>query len=432
MERSRGQNSHQIFGIPSQDLQKKKKSNLSRFPCTSESVHGMLLNVGLTLYRRHLASCQVHQLPLKARQKRQFAACNCPIWIYGRTGSIMVPRQSLGTRDMKEAEAKRTRLAADEYDKTVHGFSLTESIDQFLASHALVVGEVVMQQYKLLLTRLADYCSSRGVVYMRDLTVDALEGFKVRGFPDVKDSTRATAVSKMRCFLREAYRRGWIAEPLVEKVRPFPVVLEQKNPFTDEEVQQLLKGALLLRRGRTTYGRDPETFQLLLRLMIETGMRVSDAVRFDPKNLQRGTRLWIYTYLQTKRQKGAPLRPIEAYISDGLKQAIDKCQWLSAERPFLIAVASKYKPGLEVYEIMQRIGSKVGIADCRPHRLRDTFAVQALLRGMNLEDVSRLLGHSTVKVTEAHYAKWVAARKLRLEGIVAQTLMNAAGPTLGH
>jgi hypothetical protein len=27
----------------------------------------------------------------------------------------------------------------------------------------------------------------------------------------------------------------------------------------------------------------------------------------------------------------------------------------------------------------------------------------------------RLLGHSSVKVTEAYYAKWVASRKVRLE-----------------
>jgi hypothetical protein len=54
-----------------------------------------------------------------------------------------------------------------------------------------------------------------------------------------------------------------------------------------------------------------------------------------------------------------------------------------------------------------------------------------LLAGFQLEDVSQLLGHSSVKVAEAHYATWVAARKLRLEGIVAQSLVDAQGHALG-
>jgi integrase len=79
---------------------------------------------------------------------------------------------------------------------------------------------------------------------------------------------------------------------------------------------------------------------------------------------------------------------------------------------------------------MQTIGKRCGVDDCRPHRLRDTFAVRALLHGMSLEDVSRLLGHSSVKVTELYYAKWVAARKVRLERLVAQSLVDSLGHAL--
>jgi hypothetical protein len=49
------------------------------------------------------------------------------------------------------------------------------------------------------------------------------------------------------------------------------------------------------------------------------------------------------------------------------------------------------------------------------HRLRDTFAVECLLAGVPLERVSILLGHSTVKVTERHYAPWIQKRQQQLE-----------------
>jgi len=61
------------------------------------------------------------------------------------------------------------------------------------------------------------------------------------------------------------------------------------------------------------------------------------------------------------------------------------------------------------------------VEDCRPHRLRDTFGVRKLLGGFQLDDVSRLLGHSSVKVTETYCAKWVASRKLRLKRLVAES-----------
>jgi hypothetical protein len=47
--------------------------------------------------------------------------------------------------------------------------------------------------------------------------------------------------------------------------------------------------------------------------------------------------------------------------------------------------------------------------------LRDTFAVEYLLAGMALEEVSRLLGHASVLVTQRHYAPWVLERQKRLE-----------------
>jgi integrase/recombinase XerD len=55
------------------------------------------------------------------------------------------------------------------------------------------------------------------------------------------------------------------------------------------------------------------------------------------------------------------------------------------------------------------------------HRFRDTFAVRLLLKDVPLETVSILLGHSSVKITEKHYAPWVWARQLALEEAVMRT-----------
>jgi len=55
------------------------------------------------------------------------------------------------------------------------------------------------------------------------------------------------------------------------------------------------------------------------------------------------------------------------------------------------------------------------VPDAHAHRFRDTFAVELLLSGVPLERVSVLLGHSSVKITERHYAPWVLERQEQME-----------------
>jgi site-specific recombinase XerD len=42
---------------------------------------------------------------------------------------------------------------------------------------------------------------------------------------------------------------------------------------------------------------------------------------------------------------------------------------------------------------------------CHPHMLRHTFAIEKLLAGASLEDVSLLLAHRSIRVTERHCLK---------------------------
>ncbi len=58
------------------------------------------------------------------------------------------------------------------------------------------------------------------------------------------------------------------------------------------------------------------------------------------------------------------------------------------------------------------------MAGFRPHRLRDTFAVALLTAGVAMEDVSALLGHSSIRTTERHYAPWDRRRRDRLAQVV--------------
>jgi integrase len=322
---------------------------------------------------------------------------------------------------MREAEAKRDALVARGKSEKVHGPRLDDCVEKYLASRERDIDAKTHDQYRTLLDRLAKFCSARGVYFMEELTVDLLEDFKI-ALPgmtkkgNVKTTTLSKSVEKLKTFLTDARRREWIKEGLVDRLTGVRAVYEQKEPFTDEEVGKILEGALALKGGTHGYAKHPETFRAVIDLMLETGMRVGDAVRFDPSKLVKGDSMWVYTFHPLK----TPEKVLEAFLTNRLKKAIEECAWLSPAAPFAYGDYSNSSYlGNEVYERMKSVGKRVGVDDCRPHRLRDTFAVRMLLKGVSIEDVSRLLGHSSVKVTETYYAKWTTARKRRLEGVVA-------------
>src|ERR1035441_2832600 len=384
----------------------------------------------LVLFKRHTKDCAVHKSRVPIDKQRFWMQCDCAIWIHGRTpNGSLVPRQSTGFSDLKRAEALRLSLLEEARDERAGIESLANCIDKYLASRRSQLGDKAYGQTKLLLTRLQDYFSKLGLYAIGDMSADVLEQFKVEGLPTLVETSRSTAVSKLRCFLRHAYRRGWTADALVERVTPTKAVYEQKIPYEPDEVKKILDEALNLKGGRAGYAKQPKTFRLLMELMLETGMRVGDAIQFDPAKLVRGERLWIYSFNPQKKKLTEKMRTIEVFLTDRLKTEIDGCTWLSSTLPFWFpAAASAKNPSYlpnEVYARMQAIGARCGVADCRPHRLRDTFAVEKLLAGMHLEDVSRLLGHSSTKITETYYGRWTARRKVRLERLLAETLVNS-------
>jgi integrase/recombinase XerD len=61
------------------------------------------------------------------------------------------------------------------------------------------------------------------------------------------------------------------------------------------------------------------------------------------------------------------------------------------------------------------------VRDGHSHRFRDRFAVSLLEAGGSLENVSVLLGHSSVRITERHYKPWVKTLQKKLESDVRKS-----------
>jgi integrase len=66
---------------------------------------------------------------------------------------------------------------------------------------------------------------------------------------------------------------------------------------------------------------------------------------------------------------------------------------------------------------MVALGRRAGVPNAHPHKFRDTFAVDMLLRGASPYDVAKMLG-DTIETVEKHYMPFVRELRERVRNIL--------------
>jgi integrase len=61
------------------------------------------------------------------------------------------------------------------------------------------------------------------------------------------------------------------------------------------------------------------------------------------------------------------------------------------------------------------------VAGAYPHKFRHTFAANLLKNRVPVENVAKILGHSSTKVTIQHYSAWIKERQDLLDEDVMKT-----------
>ena len=221
-------------------------------------------------------------------------------------------------------------------------------------------------------------------------------------------STTRLRLSLLRAFFAYALREGWVdRSPMTNVLNP-KVQHNPTLPLNHSEVQTLIRAA----RGH-------EQERALLLLMRYSGLAIRDAVTCKQEHIKDST-------LTLRRAKSGELvivhlpKPVTRSLETIGTDDSPYFFWTGSSEP---VTATKYWR-----KRLQTVAKKAGLDDFRPHRLRDTFAVELLVKGVPIQDVSSLLGHSSVKTTERHYAPWNQARRDRLIQITRKA--NESDPLL--
>lgn len=347
----------------------------------------------LTIYRRHQPPCR--------HTTRRFRNCKCPIWVQGSLRGEYV-RRSLDLRSWEAASDLITAWNASGQIGVVkpEAPTIKEAVEKFLADcQARHLKEPSLKKYRVLLQKkLVPFCEKHGWSRIRQLTLDALRAFRESW--DFAPITHQKNLEFLRAFLRFAEHSGWIAENPGRALKPPKVTPEPTLPFSKTEVKRLLDAC-------ATFNGNGDRLCAMILLLRYSGLRISDAVSLTRDRVANG-KVFLYT-----QKTGTPVWvPVPKKVTQALAA-------MPGEKYFFWSGNGKLKSAIEDWRrSLMSLAKLAVVKDASFHRLRDTFAVELLLAGVPIEQVSILLGHSSIKVTEKHYAPWVRSRQQQLEAAV--------------
>jgi len=365
----------------------------------------------LTLFRLHTKKC----IAGRPRLDRSYRKCHCPVHVEGKCGSDFV-REGLRTTSWQraqqrvmEAEARGSWNPPPEEQKAEPTL-ISEAKKQFLedAEKGRRLSESTLGKYKLMLRELEDFASKKGFRYLKQLDVEALRQF--RDSWKIGPRTAVKKIERVRAFFRFAVESGWIEKNPAKLVRGAATIKDtQKLPFEPSEMERIVEGCRQKELDRCTND-ELLAFVLVLRY---SGLRIGDASMLTEDRFKEND-LYLYT-----QKSGAhvyvPLPPFAMNLVRGIKLRHGKYLFTGPESIRMESAADLWRRRL------RKVFKTAKVPQAHPHRFRHTFAVELLKKGVPIEEVSILLGHSSVRITERHYASWVQARQDLLKAHVSKT-----------
>ena len=285
---------------------------------------------------------------------------------------------------------------------------LAEATDAYLRDmKARDIRSSTLKRYISIFRAWQAYASEKGLSELTDF--DQAEMRALRESWSCKPATQRLQLKLLRAFFTYAVDAGWVRASPVVKLKAPRTRDRPKMPLTKDEVVSLVV---------TAREADKTEEEALILLMRYSGLSIRDAVTL------RRDAIDSHDNLTLRRAKSGELVvvPLHSLAIKALERIGPPNQphffWSGRSKPLS---ATKYWR-----ERLNRVARKAGVQNFTPHRLRHTFAVEFLSAGESIEDLSTLLGHSSVYTTERYYAQWNMARRNRLARIVRE--VNACDP----
>ena len=381
-----------------------------------------------TIYRRHAPTCPIHDQPLN------LANCECPLWIHGRVAGKFI-RKSLDTRKLSTAELRQSDL---ENNRTAGdaplaiaprvtpdgGVPLAYAASEFLAGKTNKASNT-LTLYKRAVNHFLDWADKQEFTLLAHIDLPQVRQYFRECGKNWKRSTSQGRLTHLRVWFNYClHTRRWIQfSPAAARDLNFArakgksATTKQRMPFAPDEITRIL--AAVERMPVATRDRA----RALVYLLLYTGMRISDATFFERAFLTASHTAKYYV-IKTRKLIATPPEVQHPALDALAKLPQSRVYFFQSDRDddyaearqalrdedngeeFSLLMPNYTKRIAFATRLVLRVLQIAGISGAC-HRFRDTFAVTMLMGGTDIYTVSKMLGHSDVKITDAHYMKFL-------------------------
>jgi integrase/recombinase XerD len=366
----------------------------------------------ITIFVRHSKRCP-------HRESEQYRRCKCRKHLRWSDADGQ-HRESAGTRSWSEAEKVKRRKE----DAYLTGQSIQACVKTFIEMKTGEgVSAGVICKYRRELGRLVEGLKTKDVMFPKAITLEMLIEYRATWthlYPS--SQTRQKVQERLKTFLRYLRDAGHVERVL--KLSAIKVTEPPTMPLDEKQYTALLAAV-------------PETFKdatqahrvrALIRLMRHSGLAIQDASTIERSRIMFDKQRKLYRVITARTKTGTHVSvPLANNVSNDVLTVVnDNRKYIfwsgNGTKETMAKHASEWFRRLRVKAGLTSIpGPDGGSYDFHGHMLRDKFAVDLLTQGVDLQIVSELLGHKSIRVTEKHYKKWVPKWQSRLDDLVTAT-----------
>ncbi|HLI47276.1 MAG TPA: tyrosine-type recombinase/integrase [Chthonomonas sp.] len=229
----------------------------------------------------------------------------------------------------------------------------------------------------------------------------------------LKPWTVNSRYTALRSFVSYLLEEGELDVDILEGV-PRPIIRQDEiAPFTEDEVMRLLEAAKQTRHAERNYA--------LLCLLLDTGMRISEALNLNVDDINIRTREVFIRHGKGNKGRVVPISP-RCYKA--LVSYIKTREGIKDDDPLFVTERGTRFVRASADRLFEVLGKKAKITGkrCSPHTMRHTFAIMFLRNGGRQLPLMKILGHTSLAMTNRYVQ--LAGADMAREHEVASPLAN--------
>lgn len=202
-----------------------------------------------------------------------------------------------------------------------------------------------------------------------------------------KPATRAFSKDGIKSFSKFCLEKGYMSEDITVNLAHIRVIRAEKEYVIDTEFEKIIEYV------------DSPLINIILWTLYLTGLRVGELVKLKQKDIDLANNI-IYVW-EAKGNKDRKI-PIGNKLKEKLKDYIENIRLNIDTDSFFCSRSGKVSIPY-IQREMKRAVMQSGInKEISPHNLRHSFASNLLKKGVDVNTVQRLLGHTSIKTTSIY------------------------------